>query len=241
VTSRGPLRAHPAARRLRWTRPVTWATATRGWQGWLAPAEYPRVVNPPSGRIVTANNRIVGGEALRAIAREPSTRARVRGDPRRPCRDRAGGHQPTCCASNSTTGPCFSNGGATSPSVCSTPPPTAADPARREFRDLVERGWNGRASADLSRLPAGEGVPHARGGVAFAPLIAPVPGCRRQVPRHRLGRAHEGALWQLVRPPARAPLDPKYARWEAAVPRGATRPLDATRADARWRSGRGAR
>ena len=32
------------------TVPTSWADGTRGWDGWLAPAEYPRVVEPASGR-----------------------------------------------------------------------------------------------------------------------------------------------------------------------------------------------
>jgi penicillin amidase len=46
--------------------PADWSTE-HGWQGWLAPAEYPRIVNPPSGRIWTANARVVDGAALRVI------------------------------------------------------------------------------------------------------------------------------------------------------------------------------
>ena len=38
-----------------------------GWDGWVAPQDYPRIVNPPSGRIWTANARVVDGEALAII------------------------------------------------------------------------------------------------------------------------------------------------------------------------------
>ncbi|PPE73494.1 penicillin acylase family protein [Solimonas fluminis] len=38
-----------------------------GWSGWLTAADYPRLVNPPSGRIWTANQRLVDGEALQRI------------------------------------------------------------------------------------------------------------------------------------------------------------------------------
>ena len=44
--------------------PVSWADGSRGWDGWLAPGEIPRLVDPPSGRLWTANNRVVGGEML---------------------------------------------------------------------------------------------------------------------------------------------------------------------------------
>ncbi len=43
--------------------PADWSQE-HGWQGWLEPHEYPRVVNPASGRIWTANARVTDGEAL---------------------------------------------------------------------------------------------------------------------------------------------------------------------------------
>ena len=44
--------------------PVSWADGNAGWHGWLDPDDYPRVVDPESGLIWTANNRIVDGEVL---------------------------------------------------------------------------------------------------------------------------------------------------------------------------------
>ena len=44
--------------------PASWADGSRGWSGWLETAEYPRVVDPPSGRIWTANARVVDGDML---------------------------------------------------------------------------------------------------------------------------------------------------------------------------------
>ncbi|MCG8370740.1 MAG: penicillin acylase family protein [Proteobacteria bacterium] len=46
--------------------PGDWSEA-HGWLGWLEPHEYPRIVNPPSGRIWTANARVVDADALRLI------------------------------------------------------------------------------------------------------------------------------------------------------------------------------
>lgn len=37
--------------------PCDWSLANTGWNGWLAPAEYPRLSNPPWQRIWTANAR----------------------------------------------------------------------------------------------------------------------------------------------------------------------------------------
>jgi len=47
-----------------WRLPSSWSSGAKKWQGWLHPEEYPRVVNPPSGRLWSANNRVVGGEKL---------------------------------------------------------------------------------------------------------------------------------------------------------------------------------
>jgi penicillin amidase len=46
--------------------PADWSEE-HGWQGWYEPREYPRIVNPESGRIWTANSRVVDGEALKII------------------------------------------------------------------------------------------------------------------------------------------------------------------------------
>jgi len=46
--------------------PADWSEQ-HGWTGWLVPSDYPRVVNPASGRIWSANSRVVDGEALQII------------------------------------------------------------------------------------------------------------------------------------------------------------------------------
>lgn len=46
--------------------PLDWSESG-AWLGWLAPEDYPRIVNPESGRIWTANSRVVDGEALKVI------------------------------------------------------------------------------------------------------------------------------------------------------------------------------
>jgi penicillin amidase len=41
---------------------VSFADGTRGWRGYLPPEAVPALINPPAGRIWTANNRVIGGE-----------------------------------------------------------------------------------------------------------------------------------------------------------------------------------
>ena len=47
--------------------PTSWADGSRRWDGYLAPEEAPRIVDPPRGRIWTANARVVSGEGLEAL------------------------------------------------------------------------------------------------------------------------------------------------------------------------------
>ena len=46
--------------------PADWSTV-QGWDGWLDASEYPRIVNPESGRIWTANARVTDADALRVV------------------------------------------------------------------------------------------------------------------------------------------------------------------------------
>ncbi|MGH8401960.1 MAG: penicillin acylase family protein, partial [Gammaproteobacteria bacterium] len=47
--------------------PAYWDKPGVGWTGWLTPGQYPRIVDPPGGRLWTANARVVDGEMLQQI------------------------------------------------------------------------------------------------------------------------------------------------------------------------------
>jgi penicillin amidase len=47
--------------------PRSWADGSHYWDGWLEPDEYPRVIDPPAGRVWSANNRVVDGEMVSKI------------------------------------------------------------------------------------------------------------------------------------------------------------------------------
>ena len=44
--------------------PADWSHAGTGWQGWLEAARYPRIVNPPQGKIWTANARVIDRKSV---------------------------------------------------------------------------------------------------------------------------------------------------------------------------------
>lgn len=46
---------------------VSFADGSKGWAGYLRPDEVPTIVDPPKGRVWTANARVVGGAALARI------------------------------------------------------------------------------------------------------------------------------------------------------------------------------
>ena len=47
--------------------PADWSQPATGWKGWLDPERYPRIINPATGRIWTANARVVDAEALNLL------------------------------------------------------------------------------------------------------------------------------------------------------------------------------
>ncbi len=47
--------------------PSSWADGKHRWDGYLAPEDYPRVVDPEDGRIWTANARVVSGDMLATL------------------------------------------------------------------------------------------------------------------------------------------------------------------------------
>ncbi|MFZ0790264.1 MAG: penicillin acylase family protein, partial [Chromatiaceae bacterium] len=196
--------------------PVSWADGSRGWRGWLAPADYPRIVDPPSGRIVSANNRLVGEDALRILgeqAYDQGARARQISD--------------ALLAMESATPQEMLNVQLDDRALflarwrrlaldLLTPESSGAAPRRREFRDLLEHTWAGRASTDSVAYRLVKVFRAQAAELAFAPLLEPLREIDSRPPATP-GRAMEGALWQLVtRRPAHL-LDPHYASWDALL------------------------
>jgi penicillin amidase len=46
--------------------PGSWSDGSRGWNGRLASADVPQIINPPQDRLWSANARIVSGDMLKA-------------------------------------------------------------------------------------------------------------------------------------------------------------------------------
>jgi penicillin amidase len=216
-------------------RPTSWADGSRRWDGWLRPEEYPRVVDPPIGRIWTANARVVSGDALATIGfggYDLGARARqIRDDLLE--LDRASEADMLHVQLDDQA--VFLARWRDLLLGVLTPEATAGDPRRAEARREVE-AWGGHASVDSVgyRLVRAFRLQVAR--AALDPLLAP---CREADERldykgrrpDRGLRQWEGPLWALVteRPPHL--LDPAFESWEALLLASLDEVLDELTAD----------
>ena len=195
--------------------PSSWADGQRGWSGWLEPADYPRIVDPPNGRLWTANSRVVDGDwlatlgdgdyALGARARQirDGLLERDRFDERAflnlQLDDRA----------------LFLERWRQLLLTTLTPEAVHADPEREEMRRLV-LDWGGRAAIGSAGYRLVRAFRDELRERVFAPLLVP---CRQADPQFDYSqfRQYEGPLWRLLsqRPPHL--LDPRYADWSALL------------------------
>ncbi len=56
---------------------MAWSDATVGWTGWMKESDRPRVIDPASGVLFTANNRLLPVERARALGRAWASPARA--------------------------------------------------------------------------------------------------------------------------------------------------------------------
>jgi penicillin amidase len=195
--------------------PARWDTADTGWRGWLAPEEYPRIVNPPGGHIWTANHQVVTGKALATLgdggywhgARARQIRDSLRALTRATEND-------MLAIQLDDRALLFDRwyrllAGLLVPEVLSKHPRAA------EFREAVA-AWNGRASAESASYRLVHAFRARVRDTVFAAITAP---CRKLDPKYRFEgyRQHEGPLWALVeqRPPHL--LNPRYPDWDAQL------------------------
>ena len=198
------------------TTPASWRAAGTGWTGWRKPEEYPRTLDPSTGRIWTANARTLDTETWLAFMGE-------------------GNHELGARAAQIRDG-LFALDGATPENMLHIQlddralfltrwrdlllallegNAVAKQPAREQARNLAQQ-WSGRAAVD----DAGYRIVRAfrlqvRKDV-FDALTAPA---RTRFPEANYAPSNqfEGALWQLVTQRPLHLLDPRHERWEEAL------------------------
>lgn len=197
-------------------RPQAWHQAG-GWDGYLTPAEYPLIADPPDGVLWAANNRLVDGAWLRALGNgipDPGARARqIRqglldvtrgagvGEMRRvQLDDRARFLERWRALLLDTL-----DAGV-----------VANHPDRRTIREIVATGWNGRAD------PASVGYRLVRqfrietAALVFEPFVARAREHRPDVPR-LVAATSEGPLWRLIDERPLHVLNPRFDSWPALL------------------------
>jgi len=197
--------------------PVSWADGSRGWDGWLAPEEVPRVVDPESGRLWAANNRVVGGAMLDRLgdggyilgARAAQIRDRLLAI------DKAGVHDMLAVQLDDQAR--FLERWRKLLAGTLSRPGAAADPRRRALLDRVQ-AWDGHASVSSVGYRIVRGFRQLVATEVVAALTAP---CQEADPDFNYLRVMgneeseaEGPLWRLVteRPPHLLPA--QYKSWD---------------------------
>ncbi len=192
--------------------PESWADGWRGWNGWLTPAEYPRIVDPPGGRLWTANARVVDGSGLRILgdgnydvgARAREIRDRLREREQFTARDMLDIQLDARSTFLSRWRDLILRH-LTSDTI-------AGDEARARFRDIVEKDWTGEASPDsaayrLTRIFRDQVIERTTSFVLAECYEADSTFDYTRI------RRREGAIWKLVTDRPAHLLNPRYGSW----------------------------
>jgi penicillin amidase len=192
--------------------PTTWSDGSRGWNGFLTPEEIPRVVDPPLGRIWTANARVVNGPMLATLgdggyafgARNqqirdhlmtiekatPADLLKVQLD------DRAVYLTPWRDLLLKTL----------------TPAAVQGNPRRAEMRRVAEQGWTGRAGIDSAGYRMVRGFKESVVEQVFQALTV---RCREVNPEFYFQTwQFQGSVWKLLNERPQHLLDPRFKTWD---------------------------
>lgn len=191
--------------------PAYWDKTGVGWTGWLAPEQYPRIVDPPGGRLWTANARVVDGAMLAQIgdggydlgARAQQIRDDLLAQDKLTPAD--------MLAIELDDRAVFLARWRSLVLQLLAPPTLNAHPRRAQFRHYVEN-WGGRAAVDSVGYRLVRDFRQQVDAVAFSALTAP---CRKIDPPcdYRILTQREAALWAMVTQRPVNLLDPKYKSW----------------------------
>ena len=196
--------------------PSSWADGTRGWKGWLDRAEYPRILNPPGGRIWTANARVVDGEMLAKLGDggyEVGTRARQIRD-RLMARDRFTARDMLDIQMDASSR--FLDRWRTLLLNALTPGALTDHANRAELRRLLDTGWSWRATPDSAAYAF---VHRFRDLLSERIIEFVLSECYEADGTfdYETVRRREGPIWKLVNERPMHLLDPRYASWDDLI------------------------
>jgi penicillin amidase len=192
--------------------PASWADGSRGWNGWLSPPEYPRILDPPSGRLWSANARAVDGDMLAKLgdgsyeigSRATIIRDRLMERERFSARDLLDIQLDTRAVFLARWHDL---------ALRTLTPQTLTDHRDRAgFRDILERNWSGVAAPDsaayrFTRMFREEAVDRI-----IASVLAE---CYESDPTfdYKSVRRRDGPMWKLATEQPMHLLDARYRSW----------------------------
>ena len=190
--------------------PVSWASGA-GWDSWLKPDEYPRIVDPSGGILWTANARVVEGEDLAKIgdgAYALGARAKQIRDDLRALQQ---ADEDTLLTIQLDDRALFLRRWGDLLLATLDEQALADIPERRELRDLV-RSWNGKASTNAVGYRLLRAFREQVWSLTFAPLQAYL---RQFDPSFDYGliRQSEGPLWTLLQARPQHYLPVSFQSW----------------------------
>jgi penicillin amidase len=196
--------------------PSSWADGSRGWKGWLERGEYPRILDPPGGRIWTANARVVGGDMLAKLgdgSYEVGARARQIRE-RLMARDRFGVRDMLAIQMDASSE--FLD--RWRQFLVDTLTPSAVDghADRAELRQILGHNWAGRAAPDSAAYAF---VHRFRDLLSERVIAFVLSECYEADPTfdYATVRRREGPLWKLATEKPPHLLDPQYSTWDELI------------------------
>ncbi|MFQ5527916.1 MAG: penicillin acylase family protein [Thermoanaerobaculia bacterium] len=191
--------------------PRSWAGGAIGWDGYLAPEEYPRVIDPEEGRIWTANSRVVDGEMLQAIGAGFRLGARAQ-QIRDALRALENPTERGLLAVQLDDRALFLERWRTLLLEVLARSERSGDPAWRELGELVE-SWGGHASVDSAGYRLVRAFRHFFKDQVYGAILA---GCKEVEERCEADYLNqlEGALWRLVEERPWHFLNPEFESWD---------------------------
>jgi penicillin amidase len=209
--------AIPKRRGLDGFTPESWADGSRGWDGFLEPLDFPRIVDPSAGRIWTANAPVVDGRTLETIGdggyadgiRARLIRDRLMQIPKATPEQMLG-------VQLDDTALFLERWRDVALAVLNVPAassPADRQVARREFKRLIETTWSGHASpeSEAYRLVRTFRLQVVRRVLTF--VTAPATAKDASFDYTRAMRT-EGPVWTLVSKRPMHLLDPRFDSWD---------------------------
>ncbi len=195
--------------------PTSWADGTRRWDGYLNYDEHPRVVDPPDGRLWTANARVVGGAMLDAVGDggySDGIRAWM-------IRDRLAqldtADERALFDIQLDNRSVFLDRWRTVFLTALTAEAARGSAVRAEARQLVESAWTGRATADSVAYRLVRTFRLTASRMAMEAITSRLKQSGAGAFDIGTIRRIEGPLWRLVHERPAHLLDPAYASWNA--------------------------